>query len=177
LLAVVIGAGAAMGMLWFHQGKNREAIAALCGAIGVFMLVLSGWLIPGVEQFRTSRAVGETLARLSAQTGVEPALLVYQEPGVIYAMGRPIPILREKESMEKRLNETGVILTAVYPWEHELFHKKFGMDFQVLETLNGFNLSKGQKHGMEFVLMKKADQPAESTSTARAATIEEPLVK
>ena len=66
--------------------------------------MLGGWLLPAAEPYRTSRRVGERLARLVEQTGIKPILLNYQEPGVIYAMGRPVPNVGEFGGVIKALD-------------------------------------------------------------------------
>ena len=88
-LLLVIGTPASL--FRFHQGASVRAVQTLALTWTVVLFVLVGWLVPACESFRTSRIIGERLAVLSGETGLEPVLLEYQEPGVIYALGIPRP--------------------------------------------------------------------------------------
>ena len=108
VLAVVIGAGTLAAMLWFQRGATRRASLALGLTWAIAMGVLGGWLIPSAEPHRMSRRVGQRLAELSASTGLEPVLLEYQEPGVIYAFGRPVDTVRDREGLLSLLDHRKV---------------------------------------------------------------------
>ena len=94
LVAIVVAAGTLLGLSWFQQGATRaRSLLPGCdvdsGTIGP-----DRWLVPMAEPYRTSRIIGERLASLSAELALEPVLLEYQEPGVVYALGRSIATSR-----------------------------------------------------------------------------------
>ena len=87
MIAIVMAAGTLAGMSSFQRGATERAVYALAATWAIVMMTASGWLIPMGEPYRTSRVIGEKLAALAADLNVEPVLLEYQEPGVVYALG------------------------------------------------------------------------------------------
>jgi hypothetical protein len=137
------------------------------------MLLIGGWLLPAAEPLRVSRIVGERMAELRAKTGLDPLLMSYQEPGVIYAFGSPIALTREGDELRRRLKEHGAMITAVTPTELTVFEKKFGVTFEKIEDVVGFNPAKGKSTTLHLAVIRNAPD----ASTARASAGEEPLVK
>ena len=90
-VAVVMAAGTLAGMSAFQQGATERAVYSLAATWAIVMMTATGWLIPMGEPYRTSRVLGEKLAALAAKLNVEPVLLEYQEPGVVYALGTRSP--------------------------------------------------------------------------------------
>ena len=99
------------------SGSTSQAGIGLGATWAVFLLIVGGWLIPAAEPYRTSRSVGERLAVLSARTGIEPVLLNYQEPGVIYAMGKPVATVRDPAGFYDLLDRKASLLTVITPEE------------------------------------------------------------
>ena len=73
----------------------------------MILLGVGGWLLPALEPYRMSRIVGERLADLSRTLRAQPVLLTFQEPSVIYAMGHPVPTIKEWEQFYEQLRRTG----------------------------------------------------------------------
>ena len=98
-LLLVIGTPASL--FRFQQGASVRAVQTLALTWTLVMFVLVGWLVPASEPFRISRIIGERMAVLSGETGLEPVLLEYQEPGVIYALGHPAALdARSREFLQ-----------------------------------------------------------------------------
>ena len=165
LLSLLVGTGTLTGMLRLHEGASRRAALELGAIWAAIFLVTGGWLIPAAEPYRTSRRVGQRLAALSAETGVEPVLLNYQEPGVIYAMGRPVAGFRDPAGFRELLDRRGSLLTVVTPEERVAFSSKHGIEVEPIETLEGFSLTKGQNHSLELAIVKR---PARRASGLRS---------
>jgi 4-amino-4-deoxy-L-arabinose transferase-like glycosyltransferase len=178
LLAVLAAGGTLFGMLRLHQGLTLPAVLGLGLAWSVFLLVAGGWLIPAAEPYRTSRRVGQRLAVLAAQTGARPVLLNYKEPGVIYAMGRPVATVRDQDEFYHLLDRTDSLLTVITPQEHRDFADRYALGVTPLESLEGFSLTKGAKHMLEFAILRRPAPPrGRSESVARAGSLEQSLVK
>lgn len=178
LMAVVMAAGTLHALLWLHRGATRKAALVLGAAYGILFLTAGSWLIPAAEPYRTSRRVGQRLADLAERTGVEPVLLNYKEPGVIYAMGRPIPTPGDRSSLDLLLDQKKMMLSVISPSERMSYGAKYGLDITLIETLDGFSLTKGKKPTLDFVLMKRSGGvPRAAESTARSGAVEQPLIK
>lgn len=169
---LVLGLGTATGLLHLHRGQTWGGARWLAGAVGGMMLLLGGWLLPSAEPLRVSRIVGERMVDLRKERGLEPLLMGYQEPGVIYSFGSPIALTREPAELRRRLESRGAMITAVTPTEVPFFQKKFGVTFEMIEDVVGFNPAKGKTTTLHLAVIRNA--PA---STARGASDEEPLVK
>jgi 4-amino-4-deoxy-L-arabinose transferase-like glycosyltransferase len=178
LLASLLAAGTLTAMLWLHRGSTRQAAIGLAVTWAVFMLVVGGWLIPAAEPYRTSRRIGERLAALSTRTGVEPVLLNYQEPGVIYAMGKPVAMVRDREGFYDLLDRKASLLTVITPEEAPVLRDRYQLDVNIIDGVEGFSLTKGQNYTLQFaVLRRSAMAVLRAESTARAGHVEQSLVK
>jgi 4-amino-4-deoxy-L-arabinose transferase-like glycosyltransferase len=155
LLAIVMGVGTPVAMLWMQRAATRRGTLALGAAWAVFMLILGGWLLPAAERYRTSRRVGERLAALVAQTGLEPILLNYQEPGLIYAMGRRVRSVGDFGGVFRLLEQQESFLTVVTPNEARDYGSRLGLEVSPVEDLEGFSLTKGRKESMLFVIVRR----------------------
>ena len=168
LLSLLVGTGTLTGMLRLHEGASRRAALELGAIWAAIFLVTGGWLIPAAEPYRTSRRVGQRLAALSARTGIEPVLLNYQEPGVIYAVGRPVAGVRDAAGFRELLDRSGSLLTVVTPEERVAFSSKHGIEVEPIETLEGFSVTKGKNHSLELAIVRRpAREPRPEESTAR----------
>ncbi|MGC8642351.1 MAG: ArnT family glycosyltransferase [Isosphaeraceae bacterium] len=178
LLAVLTGSATMLAMLWLHQGATRKAAVGLGAVFGVFFLIVGGWLIPAAEPYRTSSKVGRRLAELVEKTGIQPALLNYKEPGVIYAVGKPVATPRNRQEFDDLLDQKKVLLTVVTPKERADYRDRYRLEITPLESLDGLSLTKGKAPTLDFVLVKRA-APAqrEVESTARSGALEQSLIK
>jgi 4-amino-4-deoxy-L-arabinose transferase-like glycosyltransferase len=175
-VATAISAGTLAGLHAFQQGATLRAIHILGGTWAVVMLLISGWLIPLGEPLRTSKIVGERLAAISAETGYEPILLHYKEPGVIYSMGRPIETWHDAQSFYEHFRGGRSMITVIDSDEIEVIRKKYGFTMTPIEEFDAYVLSKGTRPRLMIAIMSKNDQPPAS-STGIAARPEQSLVK
>ncbi|MDG3004310.1 ArnT family glycosyltransferase [Paludisphaera mucosa] len=171
---LVLGLGTAAGLLQLHRGRAWRGAYGLAAAAGLMMLLVGGWLLPSAEPLRVSRVVGERMAALRAKTGLDPLLMNYQEPGVVYAYGSPIALTRDPAALRERLDRQGAMITAVTPEERPIFAEKFGVTFTTIEDVVGFNPAKGTSPTLHLVVVRKAGSPP---STALGTAGEQALVK
>ncbi len=135
------------------------------------MGMVGGWLLPAAEPFRLSRVVGEKLGVLSAQAGVRPAIMSFQEPGIIYALGRPAADIASPEDLREQVGRDGPVLLPLLPEEVVELRKDPTLDVEVAEELVGFNANKGMKQAVEFSIIRARK------GSAVAAAPEQTLVK
>ncbi|WP_250847031.1 ArnT family glycosyltransferase [Aquisphaera insulae] len=178
VLSAVMGAGTFLGARLVRGGATHRGIVALAGTWGLFMGLLGGWLIPATESFRISARVGRRLEDLSRERGRPVVLLNYQEPGVIYAAGHPLATVRERNDLERLLDDRPEFLSAVTPEERAAYSDKYALEMTPIETVDGLSLTKGRTHAVEIVLLhRRGESPGREESTARRDRPEEPRVE
>jgi len=180
LVAVLIAAGTLIGTSWFQQGATERAVYCLAATWAVVLLACCGWLIPLAEPYRTSRIIGERLASLSARMGIDPVLLEYQEPGVVYALGRPIATTRDRDGFFAHLAGGRSVLTVALASEIDVMRSHFGLVVTPVEHVDGFVLAKGKKQTLWVAAVRGGDEnfvPPPSTSTARTVGLKQTFVK
>jgi hypothetical protein len=177
-LALAIALATVVGMLWLHRAETLRAVSGMALGWGLIMLIVGAWLVPAAEPDRMSRRVGERLAAIEAGRGLEPVLLEYKEPGVVYAVGHPLTVLRDRPSLDALLDRRGEVLTVLTPGEADVYRRKHGLDIKPIESLEGFSLTKGRGHVLQIATLRRADPRDRSASSfggLRAA--EQTLVK
>lgn len=160
LLAFVLGVGTPAAMLSLHRAATRRGMLVLGTTWGAFMLVLGGWLIPAAEPYRTSRNIGERLARLAERHGEEPVSLNYQEPGMVYAMGRPVPNVGDFGGVSRLLDRKPSFLSVVTPAEAREYRQRLGLEVTPVDELESFSLTKGRKESVQFAIIRRGGPPA-----------------
>jgi 4-amino-4-deoxy-L-arabinose transferase-like glycosyltransferase len=174
----LLAAGTLAGMLWLHQGLTRQAAVALGVAWALVMFVAGGWLIPAAEPYRMSRRVGERLAQLEKERGIEPVLLNYQEPGIFYAIGHPLLAIRDRQSLLGLIDQKDTVMSVVTPEEAVEYQAKYGLNVVPIESLEGFSLTKGRGHSLQIATLRRAEaSPDDLRSTTRTGAVEQTLIK
>jgi 4-amino-4-deoxy-L-arabinose transferase-like glycosyltransferase len=155
-LAVPIGVGTILAIERFQRGATRRAAAVLIATWGLVLALAYGWLLPSLEPYRFSRLVGERLGVLAAKLDATPMLASFQEPSLIYTLGQPALIYQNKNNLVARVRRNGPVLMALFPGEVRLLKLEHRLELVKLETLKGFNLSKGQQQHVQFTLVRPA---------------------
>jgi 4-amino-4-deoxy-L-arabinose transferase-like glycosyltransferase len=158
VIAVFMAAGTLAGLSFFQQGAAERAVYSLVATWAVVMLTATGWLIPLGEQYRTSRVLGEKLAALAARLHVEPVLLEYQEPGVVYSLGYPIAKTRDRAGFYSHLNGGRSVITVALPSEIEVMRSHFGLVVTTVDQVDGFVLAKGKQQTLQIAVVREGDQ-------------------
>jgi 4-amino-4-deoxy-L-arabinose transferase-like glycosyltransferase len=182
VIAGIMAAGTLAAMSLFQQGATERAVYLLVGSWAVVLLTASGWLIPLAEPYRTSRVLGEKLAALSAQLHVEPVLLEFQEPGVVYALGHPIALTRDTASFYSHLHDGRSVLTVALPSEIDVMRSHFGLIVTVVDQVEGFVWSKGKRQTLQLAVVRAgretpAIDPSESSSRRIGMNRQQSLVE
>jgi 4-amino-4-deoxy-L-arabinose transferase-like glycosyltransferase len=181
LIAVTIVAGTLVGTILLRRGAGEKAVFAMAGWWAVILLLSAGWVVPRGESARTSRVVGRKLGALTRQLGVEPVLLEYQEPGVIYEVGHPIALIRDREGFFGHVEGGRSVATVLLDFEIPVMRSHFGLDVNVVDQVEGFQLTKGKRQKLYLAVVKEAASPAiderPDIATTRGGSLEQPLVK
>jgi hypothetical protein len=181
LIAVLIAMGSFGGMLWLQQGATERAFYGLAGVWAIVLLCCGVWLIPLTEPYRTSRVVGEKLGAHARSLGIEPVLLEYQEPGVIYALGRPVAMTRDRDGFYAHLTGGRAVLTVALPSEIAVMRKHFGLEVTPIDQIDGFVLTRGKTQTLQIAVVREGQAPSallpSDPNVHRVGLKEEPLIK
>lgn len=165
--ALVVGSGTLWSLIKLQRAANKQAVAGLVGTWAIAMLVISGWLIPSAEPYRTSRLVGERLGRLSSEFSAAPLLLSFQEPSIVYAMGRSAAMVRTWDGFYRELDHHGAIVTALMPKEIlEFEERRDHLEVDYRETIEGFNLNKGKTEMLRIAVIRRKPKPERRSDEA-----------
>ena len=154
VLGLTLGIGTYAGRMLLARGETSRATTSLIAAWAVTMAVAGGWLVPAAEPYRMSRVVGERLAVLSARTGVRPGMMTFQEPGIIYALGRPLCDVEGVDDLLVQVERGGPVLLPLLPDEVTALRDDFGLDVEVAEAMVGFNANKGKTQALSFAIVR-----------------------
>ncbi len=180
VVALLIAVGTLGGMMWFQQGATERAVYFLAATWATVLLTCGLWLIPLTEPYRTSRLIGERLAHFSRSLGIEPVLLEYQEPGVIYALGRQVATTRDRDGFYSHLSGGRSVVTVALPSEIAVMRKHFGLVVTLVDQVEGFVLTKGKSQTLQIAVVKEGETPATdqpSDPNLRRVGLKETLVK
>jgi 4-amino-4-deoxy-L-arabinose transferase-like glycosyltransferase len=157
---IVMGTLAGAGQL--RQDASLRAVETLAMTWALVLLAFGGWLVPLGEPYRTSRVVGQRLAALSNRLGLEPVLLEYQEPGVIYALGHPAALTRDRDGFFTHLEGGRSVLTVLLANEIAVMRSHFGLHVTPIDQVDGFLITKGKRRTLYLAVVREADiQPVE----------------
>ena len=167
VMAVVLAVGSAAGRVWLARGMTYQGASALVVTWAGVMGLLVAWALPSGEPYRLSRAVGEHLATTSARIGVRPAVMTYQEPGVIYALGRPATDVRGPDELVGEVRRNGPVLLPLMPEEVDLFQADPRFRCEQVGAVLGFNANKGKQQVLHLAVIGAGDSIG---SLARSST-------
>jgi 4-amino-4-deoxy-L-arabinose transferase-like glycosyltransferase len=179
LAAAIMVAGTLAGLSAFQQGATERAVYSLAASWALIMITVTGWLIPAGEPYRTSRVLGEKLAAFAAKLNIEPVLLEYQEPGVVYSVGHPIALTRDRDGFFAHLKGGRSVLTVALPSEIEVMRNHFGLDVTPLDEVAGFILTKGEQKTLQIAVVHEGEgttvmtEPEDSRTRRIGLKIEE----
>jgi 4-amino-4-deoxy-L-arabinose transferase-like glycosyltransferase len=179
VIAVVLAAGTLAGWSAFTRGASERAVYALAAAWAIVILASGGWLIPLIEPYRSARVIGEKLGSLSARMGIEPVLLEYQEPGLIYALGRPVATTRDRDGFYAHLSGGRSVLTVALPSEIDVMRRHFGLIVDPVDQVDSFVLAKGKKQTLQLAVVREGTPPPlpPSVPGIRRVGLKETVVK
>ena len=172
----------APGTIWALRRFQREDVFRAAGGLvatwGVAMFLVGSWLAPSLEPYRTTRTIANRLTAVSKEYGSEPILVSFQEPTIIYNMGRSVSEIRTWERVDELLDRFGVLSTAINPQEHKAMLKRANLDVEILETIKAFNISKGKTEQVQIALIRRKSIPLRDDQLQlTGGAVEKPLVK
>jgi 4-amino-4-deoxy-L-arabinose transferase-like glycosyltransferase len=153
-MALVLAVGTAPAVRLFVKARPVAAARVLVICWATMTLILSAWLLPAAEPFRLSRVVGEKLASLARADRAAPILLTYQEPGIHYAMKLKAPTLRDWDEVQRLLLRQPTLVTAATSDQFESLSTDGRFLVDLLESLDGFNLSKGKAQSLRLARLR-----------------------
>jgi 4-amino-4-deoxy-L-arabinose transferase-like glycosyltransferase len=182
LVAGVMVAGTLAGHALFQQAASEKAVHALAVTWALVLLAFGGWLIPALEPYRTSRKIGEKLAALSAKMGLEPVLLEYREPGVIYAVGHPVATASDRDAFYRHLRDGRSVLTVALAEQFEVMRNHFGLSVTPVDQVEGLVLNKGKRQTFQIAVvgepnLEPALESSRSASTVSGSRPKQTLIK
>lgn len=163
--AAVVVTGTLWGLLRLQRAETVKAVAGLAATWALTMTLLSGWLLPRAEPYRLPRVVANRLSRLADDMKAAPVLLAFQEPSMVYVMGRPAPMIRRWKRLYSEVDRNGAVVTAIsHPIETFEFAKHADLQVEIHEVVEGFNLNKGKTETLHLaVVRRKASDPSAPT--------------
>ena len=153
-MAFGLGIGTCLARIRLARGDSMKAAQGLVGTWAVVMGLFVAWFLPAAEPFRFSRVVGERLGELSSETGVRPAIMTFQEPGVIYALGRPACDVRGYDEMAEEVRGRGPILVPLLAAEVVEMRSDPRFSLDLVGPISGFNANKGKAQALEFAVVR-----------------------
>ena len=181
LIACLILVGVLAGYKDLRRGAGEKAVFEMAGCWAVILLLSAGWVVPMGEPARTSRVVGRRLGEISRSLGIEPVLLEYKEPGVIYELGRPIAIIRDKSGFFDHVEGGRSVATVLLDFEIPVMRNHFGLDVKIVDVIEGYQLTKGRKEMLYLTVVKEDvssnTQYRGSLATSNALAREKALVE
>ncbi len=181
LLASAIVVSTLAGVIALRRNAGEKAVLAMSACWAVILLLSAGWVVPLGESARTSRLVGSKLGELSRRLGIEAVLLEYQEPGVIYEVGHPVPLIRDRDGFFEHVEGGRTVATVLLDYEIPVMRSHFGLDVDVVDEIESVQLTKGKRQTLYLAVVKEAASPTlddgPDLATARRAAREQPLIK
>jgi 4-amino-4-deoxy-L-arabinose transferase-like glycosyltransferase len=181
VLASLVAGGMIAGTSVLRRGGAEKAVYTLAGCWGVILVLATGWVIPMGESARTSRIVGRKLGDLSRKLAIEPVLLEYQEPGVIYEIGHPVALIRDRDGFFAHIRGGRSVATVLLDFEIPVMRSLFGLDVDIVDEIAGYRLTKGKKQTLYLAVVKEASAPSgdelPGAATARGGRGEQTLVQ
>ena len=179
-LAILIGASTLTALERFRSGQTERAASILVGAWALILLVAGGWLLPAAEPYRLPRIVAGRLDAVAKEHQARPMLASFQEPSIVYALGRPVPIIRGRSELLEQVQEAGTVVSALIPLELERLRQEPSLEIVVAETVQGFHLNKGRTETLFLAVLRwkgDAGPPSTGPDPSVAARDEQPVVK
>jgi hypothetical protein len=154
-------------------------VKGLAGVWALTLLIASAWLLPAAEPYRLSRVVGEKLDLLADSVRVPPVLLSFQEPSMVYTMGRTAPMIRKWARLYGEVDRHGAVVTAVtHPIETVEFARHPDLEVRIVERVEGFNLNKAKTETLHLaVVRRKFADPEPSRPVEQIAVSQDVLIK
>ncbi len=165
LIAALFVIGTSFASQMFRQARPERGAMILAGTWACVMLVLGGWLLPAAEPYRLPRRVAKKLAEVADRSKNPPILMGFQEPSLIYSLGRPVSVMRDGPWLRDALVRDGSAVSAVSHDELDKLAKDPGLTVDVIETIDGFHMSKGKSESLSVVVIRPTEVARRSVAS------------
>ena len=166
-LACVVGAGTLLATEWFRSGQVERAAFGLAGTWAAALGILWAWMLPAIEPYRMSPRVARTLSSLAKREGARPMLAMFQEPSMVYALGAPMPVMRDRPWLLDILKVDGAVVAPLSPKEIAILQADPSIVLSSIGAVSGFNLNKGRSETLEMILIHATPAIARRPTTQR----------
>ncbi len=168
--AVCSGAGWLYGQMAWKRRQTLQALGGLAAGWSATALVVFGWLMPAAQPEILTVRAGHQLRALADETGGQPVLAGFKPPGMVYLVGRPLPVLEDRAEWLGIAREKGSIVAALMPLEIKRLRSSPDLSVETTETLRGFDVEKFRPVTVQLSIVKPAravsrQAKAEPTST------------
>lgn len=172
VMALVIGAGTLFAIERFHSGRTALGAQSLVATWGIVLFLAGSWLLPSAEPYRISRRVAERLAVLADTESALPMLATFQQPSVIYSMGRIAPIIHDRAAFYERVRREGAVVTALMTHEMASLSKDPRGTIEVREIVEGFNIDKGRHERLQLVVIRPPEVPSRMARSDQQTSVQ-----
>jgi 4-amino-4-deoxy-L-arabinose transferase-like glycosyltransferase len=176
-VVALLAAGTLAGHWRFQRAETERAVAALAATWAIVLLACGGWLMPLLEPYRTARILGEKLAALERRMRLEPVLLEYREPGLIYAAGHPIANANDRDTFYRHLAHGRSVLTVALPSQFDVMRRDFGLAVTPVDQVDGFVLNKGKRQSFQIAVVRTQEAGLAGASSSPISSARAPSLK
>jgi 4-amino-4-deoxy-L-arabinose transferase-like glycosyltransferase len=160
VIALTIATGTLIAIERLFNGMTVRGVYVLAGTWAGAMFVLGSWLLPAAEPFRISKTIALELEKVARSEKAEPMLATFQQPSVVYELGRPAEIMTTRDRLAERVRKDGRIVTALMQYEIKILQKDPRWSMEPKDVIRGFNLDKGRQEMLQVMLLKPAPPSA-----------------
>ena len=153
-------AGLAAVILWARGARVIALVAALAAA-AILVPTLTAGVAPGLTQLWMSERLKALVVKDRVPDDPPPALAGYEEPSLVFALGKDVTLTDGKGAARQGAEEGGLAL--VDDFEQPAFLARLAelqSDAIVLNDITGFNYSRGKKVHVTVYRMRKLVQAA-----------------
>ncbi len=159
--AICLAVGWILGQVAWSRGQWLPSLRAFAGGSLGMCLVVFGWLLPAAQPDILTVRAGHELRSLTEKTGAQPVLAGFKPPGMVYLVGRSMPVLEDREDWLGLARDKGAIAATLLPLEAERLRSNPNLSVETLSTLHGFDVEKFRDVRVQLSLIRAA-HPAQA---------------
>jgi 4-amino-4-deoxy-L-arabinose transferase-like glycosyltransferase len=165
LLALIAAAGGLWSMERYWSGATEAATRALLATSALGLATCFGWFFPALEPHRLTQNTARRLSELSNENRALAMLAEFKPPGMVWEMGRPVPLIESRAELRRQVTQGGPVVTAVTEDGWRLFSRDPSFEVSELDRTRGLDLERGRFSEVRLIKIT-AREPA---SVARGA--------
>jgi 4-amino-4-deoxy-L-arabinose transferase-like glycosyltransferase len=154
VMAVVAGGGCLWALERLLMGATWAAVKGLAATWGVVLALAGGWLLPAVEPYRLTQKVARVLRAEERATGAAAWLGDFKPPGIVWEMGRPIPVIDKPAEFVESLERGGPVVTVLMEPGYAQLAKDPRLEIEERGTVSGLDIERGRWHTVRVVQVR-----------------------